>query len=447
MAPHSTSPPPPSLSTTSAKPLIEPSLPQSEPCLSWWHQTTRAFPYLNANNDKPVPSSTKYLIIGSGISGALTAYTLVHDYNVPGDEIVILEAREAVSGASGRNAGHVRPDAFRGFQGYEALHGAEQALKIIANEKLVFEKIDAFVKQHEVPCDFHPTTTFDVCLTEEFAKYEKDSFDAYVRAGGDVSHIKYFEGEEARQRTRVSGAVAAYEWPAGSSHPAKLAQWLLSKSINRGVQLYTHCPAIETTSATPQLSSWATRTPRGTITSPKIIHCTNAYASILLPQLSSFLTPNKAQAHALIPDSAFSGANTLSSTMSLRYSIRHFYSLIQRQSDGTMILGVSRSNPELSASTKSEIVSFNDTAFNSEIVEDALRQFDKMLPPPAPSSKPTTHRHGESLAHAWTGIIGMTPDNTPLVGAIPELPGQYICAASTAMGWRGSGLVRRGWSS
>jgi hypothetical protein len=64
---------------------------------------------------------------------------------------VVLEAREFCSGATGRNAGHCKPDVvsahafylpffslsfgpvppqFRGFTKYEALHGAEQALKV-----------------------------------------------------------------------------------------------------------------------------------------------------------------------------------------------------------------------------------------------------------------------------------------------------------------------------
>jgi glycine/D-amino acid oxidase-like deaminating enzyme len=55
-----------------------------------------------------VPASKKYVVIGSGISGALTAFELTEN-GVNGEDIVILEAREAASGASSRNAGHVRP--------------------------------------------------------------------------------------------------------------------------------------------------------------------------------------------------------------------------------------------------------------------------------------------------------------------------------------------------
>ncbi|CAI6094259.1 unnamed protein product [Clonostachys chloroleuca] len=83
------------------------SLPVSDSSLSFWHQTTRSFPHLNNNRDVPVPSTSRYAVIGSGVSGALTAWELIK--RVKGEDILILEAREAVSGATGRNAGHVRP--------------------------------------------------------------------------------------------------------------------------------------------------------------------------------------------------------------------------------------------------------------------------------------------------------------------------------------------------
>ena len=84
------------------------SLPRENPCLSYWQRTTRGFPHLFANRDTPVPAASKYVVIGSGISGGLVAFELI-EAGVKGEEIVILEAREAASGASSRNAGHVRP--------------------------------------------------------------------------------------------------------------------------------------------------------------------------------------------------------------------------------------------------------------------------------------------------------------------------------------------------
>lgn len=83
-------------------------LPLLNPCLSFWQRTSRAFPFLNANRNNAVPDGCKYVIIGSGISGGLTAFSLIEE-GVSASDIVILEAREAASGASSRNAGHVRP--------------------------------------------------------------------------------------------------------------------------------------------------------------------------------------------------------------------------------------------------------------------------------------------------------------------------------------------------
>lgn len=83
-------------------------LPVANPCLSFWQQTTRSFPSLNANQDGRVPQKSAYVVIGSGISGALAAFELIES-GALAEDITILEAREAASGASSRNAGHVRP--------------------------------------------------------------------------------------------------------------------------------------------------------------------------------------------------------------------------------------------------------------------------------------------------------------------------------------------------
>jgi len=410
------------------------SLPIENACLSYWHRTTRAFRHLHENHDQAVPSNINYLVIGSGLSGALTTWKLL-EAGIEGKEIVILEAREAVSGASGRNAGHVRPDAFRGFGAYARVHGPEQAKKIIENEKLVLEKVDEFVKQHNIGCDFELSTTFDVCLTDEFARYEAESFEAYRQAGGDVSHVRFYEGAEAREKTKVQSAVAAYEWPAGSSHPAKLTQWILSDVIRRGVRLFTHCPATDILphKGDVQGARWDVETPRGTIGAETVVHCTNAYSPYLLPELSTFVKPNRAQAHSFVPTFSLSGSNALESTMSLRYSLHHFFSLIQRRGDGIVVFGVSRGNPEWSEETRQSIVSFDDSHYSQEVAATSEREYFKLFP----EKEGTSTRHGEGADHYWSGIIAMTPDSVPMVGAVDGKEGQWVCA-----GFNGHGMAR-----
>lgn len=275
-------------------------------------------------------------------------------------------------------------------------------------------------------------------MSQEFATYQAESFEAFKAAGGDVSHVRYYGGEEAKGVTRVPDAVAAYEWPAGSSHPAKLCQYLLQAVIDQGTQLFTHCPALQIrpASAPPQVS-YVITTPGGQITTSNVIHCTNAHTSFLLPPLAKHITPNRAQAHTLVPTPSFSGSNALSKTYSLRYSLLHFYSLVQRQNDGILVLGVSRSNPTLSAKTLAGRTSTNDSLYSEEICQDALTNFGKIFRDGNEVNGKQKGVHGEGLDHAWSGIIGMTTDSVPFVGAIEGLPGQWICA-----GHNGHGMAR-----
>lgn len=405
-------------------------LPVDNPCLSFWQQTSRSFPHLLANSERTLPPNTKYLVIGSGLSGALTAFELIHSAGVPGSDVLILEAREAASGATSRNAGHVRPDAFRGFQVYRRVHGTEQALKIIANERDVLHKVDTFVRKHNVPCDFNLATTLDVCLTPEFAEFNARSFKEYQDAGGDLSHVRVYEGEDAARRTGIRETVSAYEWPAGSSHPAKLAQWLLSQSIAKGASLFTQCPALKISKSSETEGWWDVETPMGTITAQTVVHCTNGFAGHLISQLKPYVTPTRAQALSFVPPLALSGSNMLTSTMSLRFSLHNFYSVMQRKADGIFILGASRRSPNLSQETVEGMTTPDDTKFNEEIRQDIITNFEKCFP----ACETGRLRHGEGAQHSWSGILGMTPDSVPFVGSLDDLPGQYVCAGFNGHG-------------
>lgn len=407
--------------------------PVLNPGLSFWQQTTRAFPHLHSNKDTPVPSKSPYVVIGSGIAGGLLVFELIAGGVRPQD-IVLLEAREAAGGASSRNAGHVRPDAFRGFEVYAQHHGAEQAVKILANERVVLERVRNFVRENDVQCDFNYTTTFDCCMTPEFAQYEKRNFEAFRAAGGDVSHVRYYDGEDAAGKTGIKGVLAAYEWPAGSSHPAKLAQWLLNSVISRGVRLFTHCPVTRVTSSKSaganQRRLWDIETPRGVITTPIVVHCTNGFTGFLVPELSKHIVPYRGQAHAVVPAPALTGDSVLMSTYSLRYSINHYYSIIQRQSDGTIVFGCSLPNPALKREVIEGIRTLNDTYYSKDIKEDAVEHFNKLLPHAAVDKAV----HGEGFIHAWNGIVGLTTDEVPFLGPVDDKPGQFVCGGFNGHG-------------
>lgn len=104
---------------------------------SCWQRSVATDPLLLSNSTTPLPESADIVIVGGGLCGALLAWELLQRGS---GSIVLLEARELASGASGRNAGHCRPDAGRGFGMFAKLHGEDQARKILDSERAVLER-------------------------------------------------------------------------------------------------------------------------------------------------------------------------------------------------------------------------------------------------------------------------------------------------------------------
>ncbi|SJL05402.1 uncharacterized protein ARMOST_08769 [Armillaria ostoyae] len=414
----------------SQDPSQNPPFPFERPCLSIWQRTTRHDSLLHEGASSPIPATADVVIIGSGMAGAVTAYELLSTPNGP-KNVVILEAREACSGATGRNAGHCRPDAFRGFTAFSKIHGPEQAMKIIEHEKLVLQLVKRFIDTHKIECDFDYCKTFDVIMGEDFFRYVTSSFESFKGFGGDTAGITWLEQGEARKATRVPEALGAFEWNAASLHPAKLCLAILAMGRGLGLSLFTHTPATGIEPSPSGNKNWVVSTARGSITTPVVVHATNAFADTLLPQLENLVTPMRAQAHKIIPTPSFSSTNMLTHTYSLRFALHHFYSLIQRKSDGTLVLGTSRGIPGLSETTRAELACKNDRVLNEEIQEDAVRSFKKIFPDFGEEAL------GEGLEFGWTGILGMTKDSVPFVGAVPGCPGQYVLA-----GFNGHGMAR-----
>lgn len=81
---------------------IPPGLPRDNPTESYWQDPPDEI--ARYQTTKVLPSYGDYVIIGSGISGTCIAYNLLT--RKPGARVLMLEAREACSGATGRNGAY-----------------------------------------------------------------------------------------------------------------------------------------------------------------------------------------------------------------------------------------------------------------------------------------------------------------------------------------------------
>ncbi|BEI82191.1 hypothetical protein CcaverHIS002_0300590 [Cutaneotrichosporon cavernicola] len=435
--------------------MIEPppGLPVPLANLSLWQRTVSSHPLLNARQHEPLPASADIVVIGGGLCGAVVAHALLFPDEHPTPEagatqtpesapvgsVVMLEARALASGASGRNAGHCRPDAGRGFPGYAKIHGEEEAVHILRSEAVALQRTGAFILKNGIECEWTERDTYDVHLSASFAEHSAKALEAYVAAGGTpATHLS------AETETRM-GCVGATKWRAATLNPAQLTLGVigLCESDSR-FKAFSHAPVWH---VSKEGDGWMVDGPRGQVRANKVVWATNAYRGCA--GLEGYVQPQGAQAHKL--SRAPAGRDVfpdLEGSYSLRQSTEVFYSVAPRP-DGSIVLGASRGSwpaPLLAANFGCT----NDAGWHAAVASNAFRSWVDMYPSggwvageqkdmEAAARVPGTQDRPDDngtvgLEYAWNGIIGVTQDNVPLVG---EVGGEYV-----AVGYCGHGMAR-----
>lgn len=364
------------------------------------------------------------MIIGSGMSGTLAAYFALLAQPESPNGVVMLEAREAINAATACNGGHCRPDCYRGYLPFKKMVGGPQAMKILKNEMDTLDLVEKLVSDENIDCDFWRGRSFDAMMTDDCKADFRGSYDAFVRDGGNADQVEWIGDKAAAQKaTRLVNVKAAASFPAGSFYPYKFTAHLLKRAMSMGLNLQIHTPATAVSAAD---GFWMIDTPRGRIRTRKVLHATNGYASAIFPEFVGKIVPYYGQCSSIIPTKAYSGKNMLSHTMSLYEQRGDSSYLIQRPSDGTIILGGGE------YVYREEHVNNCDDSKIMPAITELLRNtmkdnFDGW----------GNEAHGEGFERDWAGIQGYTGDGLPYIGAFPGKEGQFVCA-----GFHGHGMAR-----
>lgn len=119
----------------------DPGLPRPSPTLSYWQDPEHSFAHIRSPS---LPKEADIVLIGSGITAVSTAIHLLR--LDPQLRIVILEARSAISGATGRNGGHIKASPWADYYDLKELFGKESGMKII---KFRMAHLDTFCREAE----------------------------------------------------------------------------------------------------------------------------------------------------------------------------------------------------------------------------------------------------------------------------------------------------------
>ncbi|KAJ4193067.1 hypothetical protein NW767_010351 [Fusarium falciforme] len=123
-------------------------LPSAQPTLSAWQEPPAPIATIQS---KTLPPVTDIAIIGSGITGTSVAHTLLNHRQASNFRVTILEARNACSGATGRNGGHLISDTCGHFEHLVASLGTEEAVKILRFSEANIKELKALVDQLSEP--------------------------------------------------------------------------------------------------------------------------------------------------------------------------------------------------------------------------------------------------------------------------------------------------------
>ena len=406
---------------------IRPGLPRSNPTVSYWQDPPAHIS--NHRTSPELPEEADVVIVGSGITGAAIAHTFLS--REPSPFVIMLEARTACSGATGRNGGHTKHASYRSFLDNMHVHGKDEAARIARFEHRCMKAVHAFARDNNIKCDSWEGDTVDVIYDEGQWNRAKTAVEEMKRALGKddpAAEYTFWGPNEAANKFFAKGSLGALSYEAGSLSAYKFVIGVLNLALRKGLNLQTETPAVKI-AKNNTISGWTVETPRGSIKTKKLILATNGYSAHLCPALQGIIVPLRGHMTAQRQGSAMPTGG-LPTTYSFIYNDGYEY-MIQRPQgsrfEGDIMIG--GGTTMLPDAGLCEFGTTDDTTADPVVI-DYLKNC---------TARYFGQHWGEDqldgrVRKAWTGIMGYSADGFPLVGELPDEKNLYIAASFQGLG-------------
>ncbi|GME37126.1 putative FAD dependent oxidoreductase protein [Neofusicoccum parvum] len=433
----------------------DPGLPAPSPTHPYWLDDPPFPELVDARSDK-FPESADVAVIGSGITAAAVARTLLLEAQrkkAPLGRVVVLEARQLTSGATGRNGGHIKPASYADYGLLKKKFGADRAAAIIRFQRQHLQRIpDLCRAEHFDIAECRDVETVDLFLDEPtFAKYS-EQVEELSSVVPEATHT-ISNSKEAQENFHVSAqVVGAISYPAGALWPYRLVSSVWKSLLTQ----FPSILSIETTTPVKSISStdsdlypFQLHTPRGILKSRHVVHATNAFTGHLIPGLREKMTGLRAHMSAQRPGSSFKSDSKGERSWSIMYGSGFDY-ITQRPSPssgsgGDIMIG--------GGFFRSEKQGLDQMGVWDDSKIDVLTatHLNGILPTVFSPHWGADASEGR-LKNMWTGTICFTADSVPFVGRLdPRLTGRRINALSSkqqpapgewiSAGYHGDGMI------
>lgn len=426
---------------------MESSFPNAEPCVSYWQQAPDEI--ANLRSTPELPESADVIIIGSGVSGSSVAYNLLSAK--PELKVVMLEARQAASGASGRNGGHTKTATYRSFLQNVAAVGEDDAVRISKLEYDCMAAVHKFIKDNGISCDGKRCDTVDIFYDQGQADDARKSvalMELLIGNTHPASAHTFYSPEQTQAKFFAENSLGCIRYEAGSLSAYRFTIGVLKLALKLGLNLQTNTTARSIRKETGLYSqtTWHISTDRGEITTGTLLLATNGYSAALYPKLQEVIVPFRGVVTAQRPGQTLPFAGDLPTTYSFVYKEGYEYMITRPaispetgaenngvsypQTYDIVIGGGLTKTPDQGSS---EYYTTDDTF--ASIPDSISSYLESCTPGFFGTAWGANHPQG-TTRHLWSGIMGYSADGYPLVGPMPGEEGLWIDAS-----FQGHGMV------
>ena len=222
-------------------------------------------------------------VIGGGFTGLSSALNLAER----GYRVVLLEARRAGWGASGRNGGQVGSGQRLSQASLEKKLGADDARLLWDLAEDSKAEVKARITKHAIDCAFKPGILHAAWKPGDVAELQAEV--AHLHDRYDYPHLRFVPKAELREM--LGSEVyhgGSLDLDAGHLHPLNFALGLAAAAEQAGAQIYEHSPAEKLTRSSGKT---VIQTPGGQVKATHVVLGCNGYLARLEPRIMGQIMP------------------------------------------------------------------------------------------------------------------------------------------------------------
>lgn len=349
----------------------------------------------------------QYAVVGGGFTGLSAAYHLAKLYG--GDRICLIESEHVGAGASGRNSGMIGPGVWGQYHKMVNKFGERLAASMFSHTQTSVAEAIKLIQFEDLSCDLVVGSQYKVATTDYQVMNLQSEIEALKSSQFEVG---FLDSENIKKIVRSEKYLMALHYKNSATvNPLALARELKRKIQLMGVDVYELSPIERIQKG--KNSRLEART--GSVKADQIIIALNGYMPSM-NFLKNRVFPISTHLLMTKPLSSRQLANIGLDKCNAIIDCRNIFNFYRLTSDNRLIFG--GGTPVFSHPDKNNPINLSA---KKRLINELVGTFDSLSP--------------DDIHLLWSGTMGFTIDNLPVVGRLPDTN------ITLAGAWCGHGLA------